>query len=132
MFVKDRMTPDPIYGHPDISTGSFVFTPSSRPGATKPKLEGQDCYGQNLIGYANNYSETEKHFNLSWLFSAYEMIGGKTDFFLPYFNTLAGNSILKQQIIEGIEQEEIRQSWIPGQTEFKKVRSKYLLYEDFN
>jgi len=122
--------PFTMYGHPDIKTGSYVFTPSSRPGATKPRLEGQNCYGQNLLGRANNYREVEDHFNLDWLIYAYEMIGGDTDFFLPYFNTLAGNSILKQQIIEGVEQAEIRQSWLADLKKFKDIRKEYLMYED--
>ena len=36
-----------------------------------------------------------------------------------------------QQIKEGKSEEEIRKSWEPKLSEFKMVRKKYLLYEDF-
>jgi len=35
-----------------------------------------------------------------------------------------------QQIKEGKTAEEIRKSWQPGLNAFKKIRKKYLLYED--
>jgi hypothetical protein len=36
-----------------------------------------------------------------------------------------------QQIIEKKSEAEIRASWQPKLEEFKKIRMKYLLYEDF-
>jgi uncharacterized protein YbbC (DUF1343 family) len=44
------------------------------------------------------------------------------------FDKLAGNSTLKQQIIAGKTEEEIRQSWEPALSKYKAMRSKYLLY----
>jgi uncharacterized protein YbbC (DUF1343 family) len=48
-----------------------------------------------------------------------------------FFNKLAGNGELMQQIKSGLSEKAIRASWQPGLTEFKKIRKKYLLYEDF-
>jgi len=41
---------------------------------------------------------------------------------------LAGTDLFKQQIIAGKSEEEIRKSWEPGLSEYKKMRAKYLLY----
>ena len=50
-----------------------------------------------------------------------------TDYF---FNKLAGNSLLMQQIIAGKSEQQIRESWQPKLNEFKAKRKKYLLYAD--
>ena len=44
---------------------------------------------------------------------------------------LAGNNDLWQQIRAGKSEDEIRAGWEPQLSEFKKIRQKYLLYEDF-
>jgi len=44
------------------------------------------------------------------------------------FDKLAGTTLLKEQIISGKTEKEVRQSWEPGLSEFKKLRKKYLLY----
>ena len=48
-----------------------------------------------------------------------------------FFNKLAGNNQLWQQIRKGIPENEIRASWEPQLSAFKVTRKKYLLYEDF-
>jgi uncharacterized protein YbbC (DUF1343 family) len=42
---------------------------------------------------------------------------------------LAGTRDFKQQIIDGKTEDEIRKSWEPGLTNYKKTRQKYLLYK---
>ena len=49
-------------------------------------------------------------------------------FFLNGFNRIAGNSKLKQQLIKGTSEIEIRKSWEKDLNKFKKVREKYLIY----
>ena len=44
------------------------------------------------------------------------------------FDKLAGTFELKKQIIAGKSEEEIRQSWEPGLSQYKLMRKKYLLY----
>lgn len=66
--------------------------------------------------------------NLAWLIDMYKIYPDKAHFFIPYFKRLAGNDVLRQQIIAGKTEAEIRQSWEPGLTKFKATRSKYLLY----
>jgi uncharacterized protein YbbC (DUF1343 family) len=48
-----------------------------------------------------------------------------------FFNKLAGNSQLKKDIEAKMAIEEIRSSWTSGIENYKKMRKKYLLYEDF-
>jgi len=38
---------------------------------------------------------------------------------------------LRQQIISGMSEDEIRKSWQPELNTFRKIRKKYLLYKDF-
>lgn len=122
--------PFTIYGHPDFMLGSYAFTPKPGPGAAHPKLEGQQCYGQNLMGYANAYKEMDHQINLDWLINAYDILGRDSSFFIPYFNTLAGNNSLKSQIINNVNAEDIRKSWEDDLSIFKQTRKKYLIYKD--
>ena len=41
---------------------------------------------------------------------------------------LAGTKSFKEQIIAGKSEEEIRKSWEPGLSQYKKMRTQYLLY----
>ena len=41
---------------------------------------------------------------------------------------LIGVESFRQQIIDGKPESEIRASWEPGLSEYKKMRAKYLLY----
>ena len=122
--------PFTCYGHPGFHIGSFTFKPEPREGAKHPKLEGEQCYGQSLLGYANNFREMESHINLQWLLGAYEHIN-TDNFFIPYFEKLAGNGDLRTQIKSGSTQEQIKGSWQDDINTFKETRKKYLIYEDF-
>ncbi|MEJ2595450.1 MAG: DUF1343 domain-containing protein [bacterium] len=122
--------PFQVYGHPDFSTGSFFFTPRSMPGASlHPKLENEGCYGQNLTGYAENFSRNENQLSLVYLIYAHELLSEKHTFFTDYFNLLAGSDKLKGQIEAGLSEEAIRRSWQEGLKQFRNIRSKYLLYD---
>lgn len=45
------------------------------------------------------------------------------------FNFRSGNAAMKQQIIDGVSEAEIRKSWEPGLSQYKEMRKKYLLYK---
>lgn len=121
--------PYQIFGHPDLK-GSFKFTPKSTPGASlHPKLEGKQCHGTDLTGYAKMYNRQPRLLNLKWLIKAYKRLNKlHKPFFNGYFNYLAGTAVLQQQIKDGLSIKEIRQSWQKDLNQFKKIRSKYLLY----
>ncbi len=70
---------------------------------------------------------------LKWIMQAYKLFPDKENFFLKtsHFNLIAGNDLLMQQIKDGLTEDEIRKTWEPGLSNFKKIRKKYLLYKDF-
>ena len=123
--------PFQVYGHPDFPESGFSFIPESRPGATNPKHLGKSCNGYDLRNLANKPDKKLARVNLSWILEAYQDIE-ESDFFNAYFEKLAGNSNLRQQIIEGETEENIRASWQSRLEQFRKIRSKYLIYPDFN
>jgi len=123
--------PFQVYGHPDFPRNLFSFTPRSVPGAKNPVLNGQTCYGYNLSGTPEAVrKEVNGKLQLRWLLNAYKLFPGKEHFFNNFFNKLAGNSTLQEQIKKGLTEDAIRKSWEPGLKTFKKIRAKYLLYNE--
>lgn len=124
--------PFQIYGHPSLkSISKYEFTPKSVNGASNPPLKGQLCYGELVATTPEQaMSLIGDGINLSWLLKAYKAFPKKSEFFLTnnFINLLAGNAIFKQQIIDGKSEAEIKASWKPGLDNFKKIRSKYLIY----
>jgi len=111
-----------IYGHPDFK-GEFSFTPQPNFGSQYPKLKGVLSYGEDLRNY-----KTSNIIELKWLINSFSQINDKNNFFRSDFDKLSGTSNLKKQIIEGISESEIRDSWKESLEKFKKIRKKYLLY----
>lgn len=121
--------PFQIYGHPNLMLGSFEFTPKANAASKYPKLEGKQCNGQNLNGYANNYENNKSEINLNWLIESYKTLNSDSlEVFNNYFNTLAGNRDLQKQIKEGWSEKKIKQSWKADLKKFKLIREKYLIY----
>ena len=77
--------------------------------------------------------KVDNKLQIKYLIEAYRLFPQKDSFFLKnnFINLLAGTDKLKQQVIAGVSEDEIRKSWQPGIKEFKKIRNKYLLYPDF-
>ena len=91
------------------------------------------CYGWNLAGAPQEVlKKVDGRIQLSYLLNAYKLFPDKEQFFLAnnFFNKLAGNATLMQQIKDGKSEEEIRKSWEPGLKAFKEIRKKYLIYAD--
>lgn len=114
---------------------TYVFTPKSMPGAKSPIFMNEKCNGfyfdmripllRDLI--------IRDQLRLHDLTYTYENFTDANKFFLPnnFFNKLAGNDELMQQIKAGLTDEEIRMTWQEDLTAFKQIRKKYLLYPDF-
>ena len=111
-------TPFELFGHPLLPATQFSFKPQAQP----------VCYGVDLTQKSLNPA---KKINLFYLKQAYQLYPDKNKFFTPFFNKLAGTPALAQQISTGCSEEKIRASWEPALSNFKKIRKKYLLYEDF-
>lgn len=123
--------PFQVFGHPSYPKNLFSFTPRSTPGAKEPPLKDVTCYGFNLTGPPDAIrKEMNDRVQLKWLIQAYRLFPEKDKFFIPFFNKLAGNTILQQQIKKGLSEAEIRKSWAPALTQFKTTRKKYLLYAE--
>ncbi len=124
--------PFQVFGHPLLPKNLYSFVPKPNEGAKQSKHYFETCYGWDLSGTPEEVlKEVNNKVQLKWLIEAYKLFPGKDTFFLKSFNRLAGNNILMQQIKEGKSEEEIRKSWEPKLSEFKKTRKKYLLYPDF-
>jgi uncharacterized protein YbbC (DUF1343 family) len=121
---RGTQTPFLILGSPLLKDMPFRFTPVPIKGMSlEPPLKNQLCYGMDLREVA-----VARKVDLKYVLMFYKMYPDKEKFFIPYFNTLAGTTVLKQQIKDGLTEEQIRASWKPGLDAFKTKRAKYLLY----
>ncbi|MDR2125307.1 MAG: DUF1343 domain-containing protein [Prevotellaceae bacterium] len=124
--------PFQVAGYPNPIFGDFTFTPDSRPGMVNHvEQKGNLCYGIDL----RELNPNNIKFSLKYILDFYkksQQISGFNFFARPaFFNKLAGNAELQEQIKNGLSEEEIRASWKEELTEYKAMRKKYLLYEDF-
>lgn len=121
--------PFQVYGSPLLPDKGFSFTPASVPGAKNPPLLGVKCFGVDLRDAIKNKVVPASHVNLEWVIDAYNNYPDKDNFFIPYFDVLAGGPVLREQIQKGMSAVEIRASWKIGLARFERIRSKYLLYK---
>ena len=121
--------PFQIYGSPWTKNLPYQFTPRPNFGAKDPFLNGKLCYGENLLDYPQNL----RTLNIDWLLKAYSNYKNPTqDFFLKnlFFDKLAGTDELRKQIVAEKSAAEIKDSWKKGLEDFRKIRTKYVMYED--
>ena len=130
--------PFQILGNPDLSTTyKFSFKPVSIPGMSETPLhKDKVSYGIDLRKYNTKQLLTTGKLNLKWLMELYKAYPYKEKFFdytqdkqMGNIDKLAGTDVLKQQIIAGKSEEEIRMSWEPALSQYKIMRKKYLLYQ---
>jgi uncharacterized protein YbbC (DUF1343 family) len=129
--------PFTVLGNPELKGKySFSFTPVSIPGMSETPLhQNQECYGLDLRKYDTENLRKNKQVNLKWLMEMYKAYPNKEKFFdfrqskqMGNFDKLAGNTLLKEQIIAGKSEKEIRSTWEPGLSQYKTMRKKYVLY----
>ena len=133
--------PFQVFGAPSLPKNLYSFTPHPTEGAKSSKHYGQVCYGWDLSGTPQQVlQKVNKKVQLKWLMDAYRLFPDKDSFFIvpksgdmehSFFDKLAGNNELWQQIKNGVSEKEIRASWEPALSNYKKIRKKYLLYKDF-
>ncbi len=114
-----------IYGSPDLNkkTNKFRFTPKKNIGSKYPKNENKICFGKDLRS-----EKSLDEINLNYIIDAYNDSSNKTNFFNSYFIKLSGNKNLKNNIILGKKNDDIKKEWKKGIDRFKKLRKKYFLY----
>jgi uncharacterized protein YbbC (DUF1343 family) len=115
----------------------FSFTPVSIKGMSETPLhQNNACYGLDLRNYDISSYRKKGQINIKWMMELYKAYPEKDKFFDRTFSRqmgnidyLAGTKKFKEQIISGASEEEIRKSWEPGLSNYKKMRKKYLLYK---
>jgi uncharacterized protein YbbC (DUF1343 family) len=107
----------------------FSFTPAPSFGSSNPKHNGAVCYGIDLRKAITEGLVPKPEINLQWIIDMYKAYPEKEKFFTGYFDTLAGSSTLREQIISGMNAGDIRASWKDGLDRFRATREKYLLYD---
>lgn len=118
--------PFEVYGHPKLDSTGFSFVPTSGRGATQPKLEGIVCNGVDLRADFDRLNRLD----LQFLLHARDALAAEKWINDPrFFNLLAGNDLLQQQLLSGASEREIRASWKEDLYQFKRIRSRYLLYK---
>lgn len=135
--------PFQIFGHPSLPDSLYKFVPQPRDYGKEYKPYSKVCYGWNLGGTPDVVlKKVDGRIQLHYLLDAYRLFPDKASFFYTakktgagaddyFFNKLAGNATLMQQIQEGQSEGQIRASWQPALADFKAIRKKYLLYPDF-
>lgn len=123
--------PFQIIGCPGLQNATYTFTPESRPGATDPMYKGQLCKGYDLSQFGAVLMKNYQKLYFFWLKGTLKNSPDQAHFFNSYFRCLAGTDELQKQIEQGQTDEQIRKSWEPKLTQFKAIRKRYLLYDDF-
>lgn len=121
-----RGTPHPFewIGHPDLKNQPFQFTPISIEGMAKnPPLENKICYGLDL-----SHENVGKEVSLKHLIKLYQQFPDKEKFFIPFFDKLVGNKLVREQIKKGMTETQIKATWKNELDAYKTMRKKYLLY----
>jgi len=123
--------PFQVYGHPDMEDAEFTYQPRPIEGvSTRPKYRGEICHGVDLRDYPLDSLLEDPKIRLHWVRHARNHVA-EQEFFLPFFNNLAGNKRLMQQLKQEVPTPEIRKSWEGDLEKFMQMRKQYLIYEDF-
>ena len=121
--------PFECFGAPWLTQGTFSFVPKAIPGKSlNPPFLGETCKGVLLSDFASGYLISYRNIYIDWMIMLYQDYPNKSLFFNSFFNKLAGNATLQQQIVSGKSSMEILQSWQPGIDAFLIKRKPYLLY----
>ncbi len=134
---RGTYSPFTILGSPELEDQyKFSFTPQGINGmAENPIFKGQVCYGIDLRNFDIDELRKEKRINLSWIMELYKSHPDKEKFFdsslsnqMGVIENLIGSGLFRAQIIKGVSESEIRNSWEPELSQYKSMRLNYLLY----
>lgn len=116
--------PFQIIGYPTYCNKNFSFVPIPIKGVSEnPPYKNQKCYGLTDLKPVKN------QLNLSYIMEMYSCYKDKQSFFTSFFNKLVGTEKLKQQIVSGMSEDEIRDSWQKDLENYNKIKDKYTIYE---
>lgn len=136
-YGRGTYYPFTIIGAPKLKGKyEFSFTPVSIKGMSEtPLYMNEVCYGIDLRNYDINILLKEKKINIQWIKELYGAYPEKEKFFdytvskeIGNIDFRTGDSKFKEQIKNGVPEEEIRKSWEPALSQYKEMRKKYLIY----
>lgn len=127
--------PFQIIGSPTTKNLKFRFMPHSMKGSDKhPLHQNTYCYGLNLSSEKN----IPKGFSLQYVIQFYNYFQNLTkhaekEFFTRphWFDLLMGTNQVRLDILKNKTEEQIRSAWQKKLNQYKEIRKKYLLYEDY-
>ena len=133
---RGTLFPFQVIGSPCLDkcedkTLDFSFTPRPLPGFDKnPLHKGQTCRGTDLRKTAPPKGLTLQY--VLQMYHLYQKAGCGSKFFSRphWFDLLMGTDQVRRDIIQGKTEDEIRQAWQEKLEAYKKMRKKYLLYEE--
>lgn len=131
VISEGRGTPFPfqLFGHPELTKGDTTFTPVATEGASSPKLKDRLCRGTSLASISPDSIRAQGRLQLGHLIDSYKNFPHRGRFFnARFFDLLAGSSKLRNQIIAGMTEQQIRSGWEDGLENFRSKRQKYMLY----
>jgi uncharacterized protein YbbC (DUF1343 family) len=121
--------PFECFGAPWLKAGRYLFVPKNIPGKTiNPPFLNDTCRGFLITDFAKNYMIDLRSLYIEWLVLLVQECPDKSKFFNSYFDKLAGTSQLREQLLGGKSETQIRESWKKGLEEFEHRRKPYLLY----
>ncbi len=126
---RGTYTPFEVIGYPDPKFGEYTFVPESLEGFDKnPLQKGNVCYGVDL-----REVEAPQGLSLGYLIE-FMKISGQGEKFISscqLFDLLAGDERLREMLVGGATEEQIRAEWQADLERYKIMRRKYLLYADY-
>ena len=136
-YGRGTYFPFTILGSPELKGKyDFTFTPVGIPGMSEtPLFMNQVCYGIDLRNYDIELLRKKKQVNLQWILEFYKASPYKEKFFdsklssqMGTIERLVGSGLFRDQVKNGVSEADIRKSWEPGLSNYKKMRKKYLMY----
>lgn len=126
--------PFQVIGSPLLPSGKFPFsfTPKSISGFdTRPLHKDQVCYGVDL-----RKAKAPERFSLKYFLDMYRNFKamGKEHAFLTrpqWMDLLMGTRQVRLDVLQGKEETAIRAAWEKDLEAYRKMRTRYLLYEDY-
>ena len=126
--------PFQVIGSPLLPSGKFPFsfTPKSISGFdTRPLHKDQVCYGVDL-----RKAKAPERFSLKYFLDMYRNFKamGQEHAFLTrpqWMDLLMGTRQVRLDVLQGKEETAIRAAWEKDLEAYRKMRTRYLLYEDY-
>lgn len=109
----------------------FSFTPKALEGFDKnPLHKNTECHGIDL---RNTDAKQLNGFSLKYVIEMYNEFKkmNKSESFLTrpkWFDLLMGNNQVRQDMLNGKSEKEIRSAWLEDLNKYKEMRKKYMLY----